>query len=143
MADEGAGCAESLRALAADVEGRTELRALATRLGAGGDLLAAVSERSVIVILSAWRPVVLDTRDNLSRRLAGQAAADAVFRLAASSAFKLSFTFWTVLFGTACPLSAVGVLSAPAMLGIWTVELMFISTTWGLFSWPLLVMIWR
>jgi hypothetical protein len=143
MADERAGCAESVRAFAADFEGRIELRALATRLGVGGDVLAAVEERTVTVILSAWQPVVLDMRDNLSRRLAGQAAADAIFRLAAHPAFGLPFAFTTVLFGSALPLSAAGVLSAPAMLGIWIVEMMFVSTLWGLFSWPLLVMMWR
>ncbi len=143
MAEERPGCAECVRAVAADVEGRAALRAVAARLGAGGDVLAAVEERSVNVVLSAWRPIVVDTRDNLSRRLAGQAASDAMFRVAASPIFQLSFRFWTVLYALALPLSAVGVLSARAALCIWAVQFMFFITTWALFSWSLLVMIWR
>jgi hypothetical protein len=140
---EGEGCAASVREAAATPEGRAALRAWATRLHAGSDVLAAAEERTVSCILSAWRPVIVETRDNLSRRLAGPAFSNAFYRLSANPFFQVFFGMWTVLIAAVCPLCAVGVLSPQVALFVWTIEFMCFSSTWALFSWPLLVIIWQ
>ncbi len=108
--------------------GRAELAELSAALRDGStaleDALARLrpDKRLVSVILSADRPMRVDSRDTLVRHYCGERVANAMFRVMRNRWYQISVTAWTALLAFVLPACFTGSVSPWIGLGVWVVH---------------------